>query len=180
MNIFDVIGPVMVGPSSSHTAGAVSIGKMARKLFKEKVTEVTFTLYGSFARTYKGHGTDRALLGGVLGFATDDLRIRDAFSWAEKMGVKYQYIADKEFVPDHPNTVDIRMTGENGTKMQVQGQSIGGGKIKIENFDCAVFDGKYVTGDVDEAYLDKIEQARNDASKVKTQAVSAIIDLYNN
>ena len=111
----------MVGPSSSHTAGAVSIGKMARKLFKEKVTEVTFTLYGSFARTYKGHGTDRALLGGVLGFATDDLRIRDAFSWAEKMGVKYQYIADKEFVPDHPNTVDIRMTGENGTKMQVQG-----------------------------------------------------------
>ena len=131
ISAFEVIGPNMVGPSSSHTAGAVSIGKMARKLFKEKVTEVTFTLYGSFARTYKGHGTDRALLGGVLGFATDDLRIRDAFSWAEKMGVKYQYIADKEFVPDHPNTVDIRMTGENGTKMQVQGQSIGGGKIKI-------------------------------------------------
>lgn len=98
ISAFEVIGPNMVGPSSSHTAGAVSIGKMARKLFKEKVTEVTFTLYGSFARTYKGHGTDRALLGGVLGFATDDLRIRDAFSWAEKMGVKYQYIADKEFV----------------------------------------------------------------------------------
>ena len=116
ISAFEVIGPNMVGPSSSHTAGAVSIGKMARKLFKEKVTEVTFTLYGSFARTYKGHGTDRALLGGVLGFATDDLRIRDAFSWAEKMGVKYQYIADKEFVPDHPNTVDIRMTGETAPR----------------------------------------------------------------
>ena len=142
ISAFEVIGPNMVGPSSSHTAGAVSIGKMARKLFKEKVTEVTFTLYGSFARTYKGHGTDRALLGGVLGFATDDLRIRDAFAWAEKMGVKYQYIADKEFVPDHPNTVDIRMTGENGTKMQVQGQSIGGGKIKItpdQRHQCGIY-----------------------------------------
>ena len=125
ISAFEVIGPNMVGPSSSHTAGAVSIGKMARKLFKAKVTEVTFTLYGSFARTYKGHGTDRALLGGVLGFATDDLRIRDAFSWAEKMGVKYQYIADKEFVPDHPNTVDIRMTGENGTKItQINGINV--------------------------------------------------------
>lgn len=111
------------------------------------MTEVTFTLYGSFARTYKGHGTDRALLGGVLGFATDDLRIRDAFSWAEKMGVKYQYIADKEFVPDHPNTVDIRMTGENGTKMQVQGQSIGGGKIKITQINGinVEFTGEYST-----------------------------------
>ena len=147
ISAFEVIGPNMVGPSSSHTAGAVSIGKMARKLFKEKVTEVTFTLYGSFARTYKGHGTDRALLGGVLGFATDDLRIRDAFSWAEKMGVKYQYIADKEFVPDHPNTVDIRMTGENGTKMQVQGQSIGGGKIKITQINGinVEFTGEYST-----------------------------------
>ena len=114
---------------------------------EEKLTEVTFTLYGSFARTYKGHGTDRALLGGVLGFATDDLRIRDAFSWAEKMGVKYQYIADKEFVPDHPNTVDIRMTGENGTKMQVQGQSIGGGKIKITQINGinVEFTGEYST-----------------------------------
>ena len=133
ISAFEVIGPNMVGPSSSHTAGAVSIGKMARKLFKEKVTEVTFTLYGSFARTYKGHGTDRALLGGVLGFATDDLRIRDAFSWAEKMGVKYQYIADKEFVPDHPNTV--------------QGQSIGGGKIKITQINGinVEFTGEYST-----------------------------------
>ena len=139
ISAFEVIGPNMVGPSSSHTAGAVRIGYVARQLLGEEVREAKILLYG--------HGTDRALLGGVLGFATDDLRIRDAFSWAEKMGVKYQYIADKEFVPDHPNTVDIRMTGENGTKMQVQGQSIGGGKIKITQINGinVEFTGEYST-----------------------------------
>ena len=85
LSIFDVIGPNMIGPSSSHTAGAVSIALMARKMFPEPIQKVTFTLYGSFAKTYHGHGTDRALLGGILGFATDDERIRDAFEHAKKM-----------------------------------------------------------------------------------------------
>ena len=179
ISAFEVIGPNMVGPSSSHTAGAVSIGKMARKLFKERVTEVTFTLYGSFARTYKGHGTDRALLGGVLGFATDDLRIRDAFSWAEKMGVKYQYIADKEFVPDHPNTVDIRMTGEKGTKMQVQGQSIGGGKIKITQINGinVEFTGEYSTLVVKQ--IDKPGVVTHITQCLSNQNVNIIVQLLN-
>ena len=92
LSIFDVIGPNMIGPSSSHTAGAVSIALLARKMFPEEVKKVTFTLYGSFAKTYHGHGTDRALLGGILGFSTDDERIRDAFSIATERGVEYEYI----------------------------------------------------------------------------------------
>ena len=92
LSIFDVIGPNMIGPSSSHTAGAVSIALMARNLFSEEIKGVTFTLYGSFAKTYQGHGTDRALLGGILGFDTHDERIRDAFTHAKEMGVAYTFV----------------------------------------------------------------------------------------
>lgn len=147
LSIFDVIGPNMIGPSSSHTAGAVSIGLLARKMFPESVKKVTFTLYGSFAKTYHGHGTDRALLGGILGFATDDERIRDAFSLATEMGVEYEYIIDEETITDHPNTADIDLTGINGHHLFVRGESIGGGKIRIvriNNIDVE-FTGEYCT-----------------------------------
>ena len=100
LSIFDVIGPNMIGPSSSHTAGAVSIALMARKMFPEPIKKVTFTLYGSFAKTYRGHGTDRALLGGILGFATDDERIRDAFAHATDMGVEYDYVIDETTIKE--------------------------------------------------------------------------------
>ena len=83
ISVFDVIGPNMVGPSSSHTAGAASVALMAQKLFQKEIKEVVFTLYGSFAKTYRGHGTDRALVGGIMGFDTDDLRIRDSFQLAK-------------------------------------------------------------------------------------------------
>ncbi len=147
LSIFDVIGPNMIGPSSSHTAGAVSMALVARKMFPEQICKVSFTLYGSFAKTYHGHGTDRALLGGILGFATDDARIRDAFDLAKKFGVEYEYIIDEETIPDHPNTADIHMTGINGYEMMVRGQSIGGGKIKIVRInDIDVeFTGEYCT-----------------------------------
>ncbi len=137
ISLFDVIGPNMVGPSSSHTAGAVSMALLARKIFyKEKNTEellirkADFTLYGSFAKTYRGHGTDRALLGGILGFATDDLRIRDAFFHAKKEGLEYSFSLseDKDM---HPNTADIDLTGMDGRKLFVRGVSLGGGKVKI-------------------------------------------------
>lgn len=82
ISVFDVIGPNMVGPSSSHTAGACAIACLARKMNNGTLKDVTFTLYGSFAKTYRGHGTDRALLGGIMGFATDDIRIRDSFAIA--------------------------------------------------------------------------------------------------
>ena len=147
LSIFDVIGPNMIGPSSSHTAGAVSMALVARKMFPEQICKVSFTLYGSFAKTYHGHGTDRALLGGILGFATDDARIRDAFDLAKEFGVEYEYIIDEETIPDHPNTADIHMTGVNGYEMMVRGQSIGGGKIKIVRInDIDVeFTGEYCT-----------------------------------
>lgn len=147
LSIFDVIGPNMIGPSSSHTAGAVSIALMARNLFSEKIQKVTFTLYGSFAKTYQGHGTDRALLGGILGFTTDDERIRDAFEYAKEMGVSYQFVIDEQTVTNHPNTADIELTGLTGRKMSIRGESIGGGKMKIvriDNIDVE-FTGEYST-----------------------------------
>lgn len=147
LSIFDVIGPNMIGPSSSHTAGAVSIALMARQLFSEEIKKVTFTLYGSFAKTYRGHGTDRALLGGILGFATYDERIRDAFDYAKNMGVAYKYIIDDQTVTNHPNTADIDLVGVSGRKMSIRGESIGGGKMKIVRIDGidVEFTGEYST-----------------------------------
>ena len=147
LSIFDVIGPNMIGPSSSHTAGAVSIALMARKLFSEEIKEVTFTLYGSFAKTYQGHGTDRALLGGILGFPTYDERIRDAFKHAKDLNVAYKYVIDEETSTNHPNTADIAIVGVSGRTMSVRGESIGGGKMKIvriDNIDVE-FTGEYST-----------------------------------
>jgi L-serine dehydratase len=135
ISIFDVIGPNMIGPSSSHTAGAVSIALMARNLFSEEIKSVTFTLYGSFAKTYQGHGTDRALLGGILGFDTHDERIRDAFAHAKEMGVTYTFVIDEQTVTNHPNTADIDIVGTTGRKMSIRGESIGGGKMKIVRID---------------------------------------------
>ena len=147
LSIFDVIGPNMIGPSSSHTAGAVAIGLLARKMLSEEVNEVTFTLYGSFSKTYHGHGTDRALLGGILGFATDDERIRDAFDLAKERGVDYKYVIDEETVTDHPNTADIDLTGVNGHRLSIRGESIGGGKIRIVRINGidVSFTGEYST-----------------------------------
>lgn len=147
LSIFDVIGPNMIGPSSSHTAGAVSIALMARKMFPEPIQKVTFTLYGSFAKTYRGHGTDRALLGGILGFPTYDERIRDAFSHAKEMNVEYEFVIDDQTPTNHPNTADIDIVGVNGYTLSVRGESIGGGKMKIvriDNIDVE-FTGEYST-----------------------------------
>ena len=146
-SIFDVIGPNMIGPSSSHTAGAVSIALMARKLFGSEITRADFTLYGSFARTYRGHGTDKALLGGTLGFSPDDIRIRDAFAIARQMGVEYTFTENHEHLGYHPNTADILLTGTDGSQQFVRGVSVGGGKMKIvriNNIDVD-FTGEYST-----------------------------------
>ncbi|MBS6195981.1 MAG: L-serine ammonia-lyase, iron-sulfur-dependent subunit beta [Clostridiales bacterium] len=147
IGVFDVIGPNMVGPSSSHTAGAASVARMAGKLFQKEIKDVVFTLYGSFAKTYQGHGTDRALVGGIMGFDTDDLRIRDSFRIAEEAGLNFRF--EKNTMEDevHPNTVDIRMTGTDGSVMTVRGVSVGGGKIKIVKLnDVEVeFTGEYST-----------------------------------
>ena len=147
LSIFDVIGPNMIGPSSSHTAGACSMGLLARKMCQVPIKSVVFTLYGSFAKTYEGHGTDRALLGGILGFATDDVRIRDSFDWAKKGGVAYEYVVDNGTTMPHPNTADMDIICEDDSKLFVRGVSIGGGRVKvtrINNIDVE-FTGEYST-----------------------------------
>ncbi|WP_413380058.1 L-serine ammonia-lyase, iron-sulfur-dependent subunit beta [Alkalihalobacillus sp. 1P02AB] len=127
--VFDIIGPVMVGPSSSHTAGAARIGKVARTLFGQEPKKASFYLYGSFAKTYKGHGTDVALVAGVLDFETDDLRLPEAIKLAESNGMDIEFI-EEEAKTDHPNTVKVVLEKEN-ERIELVGISIGGGKIEV-------------------------------------------------
>lgn len=131
ISAFDVLGPNMIGPSSSHTAGAVAIALLARKMISGKIASVQFTLFGSFAKTYRGHGTDRALLGGIMGFETDDERIRDSFAIANERGLAFSFSTNETDTDVHPNTVDICMKNEEQEVMTVRGESLGGGKIRI-------------------------------------------------
>lgn len=131
ISVFDVLGPNMIGPSSSHTAGTAVIAHLAQKMINGPLKSVEFTLYGSFAKTYRGHGTDRALLGGIMGFSTDDMRIRDSFRIAEERGLEFSFIVNETETDIYPNTVDIRMTNVAGQVMSVRGESLGGGKVKI-------------------------------------------------
>ena len=128
-SVFDIIGPVMIGPSSSHTAGAARIGRVARTLFGKQPTKVVVSLYGSFAQTYKGHGTDVALIGGILDFDTFDQRIPQSLDLAKKEGMDVTFV-EEAAITDHPNTARIKMS--DGLKeIEVVGISIGGGKIQI-------------------------------------------------
>ena len=131
ISVFDVLGPNMIGPSSSHTAGAARIAYLAQKMVNGPLVRVDFTLYGSFARTYRGHGTDRALLGGIMGFDTDDMRIRDSFRIAEEKEIAFCLVPNEEETDVHPNTVDIHMVNAAGQEMTVRGESLGGGKARI-------------------------------------------------
>ena len=130
VSLFDIIGPNMVGPSSSHTAGACKIANIARKMVDANFNEVEFHLHGSFAKTYKGHGTNRALVGGVLGFEPVDTRIINSFEYADKAGIKYSFI-ETDLGDVHPNTVNIIFKYPDRTPLSVQGSSIGGGSIVI-------------------------------------------------
>lgn len=131
ISVFDVLGPNMIGPSSSHTAGAAVIAYLAQKMINGRLVKVDFTLYGSFAKTYRGHGTDRALVGGIMGFFTDDVRIRDSFRIAEERGLEVAFHTDETESDVHPNTVDVAMENESGHKMTIRGESLGGGKVRI-------------------------------------------------
>ncbi len=133
ISVFDVIGPNMIGPSSSHTAGALRIALVAKKLVGDDIKQVTFVLYGSFAKTYKGHGTDRALVAGMLGMNTEDERIKNAFVYAKQQGLNYRFETDDTELEYHPNIVDIIVTHGDGTTTSVMGASTGGGNIKIVN-----------------------------------------------
>ena len=120
ISVFDVLGPNMIGPSSSHTAGAAVIAYLAHKMIAPPLKKADFTLYGSFAKTYHGHGTDRALLGGIMGFSTDDTRIRDSFSIATERGLAYSFTPCETETDVHPNTVDIRMENAAGQVMTIR------------------------------------------------------------
>lgn len=128
---FEVLGPVMVGPSSSHTAGALRCARVASTLIEGDVARVTFTLWNSFAHTYRGHGTDRALVAGTLGLDTDDERIKEAFSLAAERGLSYEFVIGGDDPSIHPNTVDIELESTTGATCNVRGESLGGGKMRI-------------------------------------------------
>lgn len=125
----------MIGPSSSHTAGALKIARVARALAETKIVRAEFRLYGSFAKTYQGHGTDRALLGGILGFDTGDYRIRDSFELARAEGLAYEFIPVDGETSYHPNTAIITLTEESGKVTTMRGASVGGGEIEIQEID---------------------------------------------
>ena len=132
LSIRDIIGPVMIGPSSSHTAGALRIARMCRRLLSDKPVRATFYLYGSFAHTYRGHGTDRALVAGMLGMEPDDDRIRDSFDLAREEGLSFEFVPREEDSDiGHPNTVDIEVEDAGGSVTSMRGESIGGGAAVI-------------------------------------------------
>ncbi len=145
ISAFDIIGPIMVGPSSSHTAGALKIARIAGKLSAKRIVDVSFRLYNSFAKTFRGHGTDRALMGGILGMDTDDLRIKNSFAIAHERGVEFEFIADQSENEYHPNTVEISIKYEDGSSLFVRGSSIGGGEVEITNINGTEisFSGRY-------------------------------------
>lgn len=134
MNIYDILGPVMVGPSSSHTAGAVRIGLITRRLLGETPAHAAISLSGSFAETGVGHGTDRALIAGLLGMQPDDIRIPDSFAVANDAGLNYSFqkITLKEA---HPNTAVLHVSSANGRELEVQAASLGGGRIIVNKLD---------------------------------------------
>ena len=143
ISVFDVAGPIMVGPSSSHTAGACKIGQIARALFRGTPTHADFYLYGSFATVYQGHATDKALLAGVMRLQTSDPRIPDAFQIADEKGLQYTFTPVRIDAPEHhPNTVRIILKND---KQQV-GSSIGGGKIRITHINDAPVDLEMIAG----------------------------------
>lgn len=138
-SIFDMIGPVMIGPSSSHTAGVVRIGLVARRILGETPAQARITFYNSFARTYEGHGSDRAIVAGLMGMPTDDARIREAFQHAGTAGMQYQFQGIGNASTLHPNTIRVELTAADGRQIEVVGQSRGGGVIgivEVDGFPC--------------------------------------------
>ena len=145
VGVFDILGPIMVGPSSSHTAGAARLGKVARAVAGADIEEVTFYLHGSFAKTYKGHGTDRALVAGILGMEPSDLRLRDSLEIARELGLKIDF-KEADLGDVHPNTVEFIIRGKEGNYGLI-GSSIGGGSIEVTsvNGNAVTFTGAYPT-----------------------------------
>ncbi|BDR76199.1 L-serine ammonia-lyase, iron-sulfur-dependent subunit beta [Clostridium tetani] len=145
-SVFDIVGPIMIGPSSSHTAGAARLAKLAASIAGEKIKKVEFQLHGSFAKTYKGHGTDKALVAGILGMDPWDDRLKNSFEIAKEKGLDISF-SEIELENVHPNTVKFVITKEDNSTCSVIGSSIGGGNIIIFDIDGqeVEFKGDYPT-----------------------------------
>lgn len=137
MSALEILGPIMVGPSSSHTAGALRIALVARSLAPKPLARVEFFLYNSFSHTHKGHGTDQALIAGMLGFSPNDARVRDSFALAKEQGLPFDIVEKGDDESLHPNTVEVRMHGADEACVSVMGESIGGGRIRISGVNGA-------------------------------------------
>ncbi len=146
MHLFDILGPVMVGPSSSHTAGAVRIGLVARRLLGGQPVHAQILLHGSFASTGSGHGTDRAIVAGLLGMQPDDLRIPQSFSVAEEHGLNFT-MGTVHLRGAHPNTACLKLEDKEGRKLEIVASSLGGGRIRVCQIDGIEtnFSGEYNT-----------------------------------
>jgi len=134
ISIFDIMGPVMIGPSSSHTAGAERLGKAAYSIWGKAFDSVEFYLHGSFAKTYQGHGTDKALVAGILGMSADDYRLKESMQIAESRGIRVKFI-EEDMGDVHPNTVRIVLKDNEQALFTLVGSSIGGGNIIITEID---------------------------------------------
>ncbi|SHK56516.1 L-serine ammonia-lyase [Clostridium cavendishii DSM 21758] len=144
--VFDILGPIMIGPSSSHTAGAARLGKIASAIAGGSIKEVTFLLHGSFGKTYKGHGTDKALVAGILGMEPSDVNLRDSMEIATEKGLKFTF-KEADLGDEHPNTVKFLILNSKNEHFEITGSSIGGGSIKITNINGneVEFTGEYPT-----------------------------------
>lgn len=134
MNVFDILGPVMVGPSSSHTAGAVRIGYVTRVMLAEEPVKAVIKLHGSFAATGKGHGTDTAIVAGLLGMKPSNMNVPKSFEIAKEKGLQFSF-EHVNLREAHPNTALISVYGKGGRHMEIQASSIGGGRIMINRID---------------------------------------------
>jgi len=147
ISAFDLIGPIMTGPSSSHTAGALRIALIASQILKESVVKVDFMLYGSFSDTYRGHGTDRALLAGIMGFPPDHPDVRQSLVIAVEKGIQFTFTTYELEPLMHPNTVALKAQEASGKTLLLQGASIGGGAVVITRINGieVSFTGEYPT-----------------------------------
>ena len=145
--VFDILGPIMIGPSSSHTAGAARLGKIAKQIVAtDNFNKVIFYLHGSFGKTYEGHGTDKALVAGILGMEPSDENLRNSFEIAKSKNIEFEFI-EADLGYEHPNTVKIVFKFEDGEDIYITGSSIGGGSILITdiNGNKVEFSGDYPT-----------------------------------
>lgn len=169
-SIFDVVGPNMIGPSSSHTAGACRIGKAAYKMAGEDIKKVTFLLHGSFAKTYRGHGTDKALVGGILGFDPDDERIRNSFDLAREKGIEFTFV-EENLGEVHSNTAKVIVEKSDGETIELMGSSIGGGNIIVTEINGLEIE---FTGEYDTLIISHVDKPGVIA---KVTAVLALYDI---